>query len=98
MIDGLDLYQKDYAKTNEGMLNKALQVWDKMYTQRTNMLWSKEEYLNSMYTFSEITKKLKEVEDAKMAEEDALMNKRRMSGILGDAEFEDEQAEKALEI
>ena len=43
-----------------------------------------------MYTYSEITKKLKEIEDAKMAEEDALMNKRRMSGILGDAEFEDE--------
>lgn len=62
------------------------------------MLWSKEEYLNSMYTYSEIVKKLKEVEDAKMEEEDKLLNKRRMSGILGDAEFEDEQASKAIEI
>ena len=62
------------------------------------MLWSKEEYLNSMYTYSEITKKLKEIESAKLEEEDKLMNKRRMSGILGDAEFEDEQAEKAIEI
>jgi len=51
------------------------------------MLWSKEEYLNSMYTYSEITKKLKEIENAKMEEEDKLMNKRRMSGILGDNEF-----------
>ena len=74
LIDGLDLYQKDYAKTNESMLKQALEVWDKMYTQRTNMLWSKEEYLNSMYTFSEITKKLKEIEDAKMQEEDKLMS------------------------
>ena len=51
------------------------------------MLWSKEEYLNSMYTYSEITKKLKEIENAKMEEEDKLTNKRRMSGILGDNEF-----------
>ena len=51
------------------------------------MLWSKEEYLNSQYTYSEITKKLKEIENAKMEEEDKLMNKRRMSGILGDNEF-----------
>ena len=87
LIDGLDLYQKDYAKTNKSMLDKALEVWDKMYTQRTNMLWSKEEYLNSMYTYSEITKKLKEIENAKMEEEDKLTNKRRMSGILGDNEF-----------
>lgn len=54
------------------------------------MLWSKEEYLNSMYTFSEITKKLQEIENAKMEEEGKLMNKRRMSAIVGDAEFEDE--------
>jgi hypothetical protein len=80
------------------MLDKALEVWDKMYTQRTNMLWSKEEYLNSMYTYSEITKKLKEIENAKMEEEDKLMNKRRMSGILGDNEFQDEMAEKAIDI
>ena len=62
------------------------------------MLWSKEEYLNSMYTYSEITKKLKEIENAKMEEEDKLMNKRRMSGILGDNEFQDEMAEKAIDI
>lgn len=62
------------------------------------MLWSKEEYLNSMYTCSEINKKLIEIENAKMEEEDKLLNKRRMSGILGDAEFEDEQATKAIEI
>jgi len=80
------------------MLDKALEVWDKMYTQRTNMLWSKEEYLNSMYTYSEITKKLKEIENAKMEEEDKLINKRRMSGILGDNEFQDEMAEKAIDI
>ena len=62
------------------------------------MLWSKEEYLNSMYTYSEITKKLKEIENAKMEEEDKLINKRRMSGILGDNEFQDEMAEKAIDI
>jgi len=51
-----------------------------------------------MYTYSEITKKLKEIENTKMEEEDKLMNKRRMSGIIGDADFEDEQAEKAIDI
>ena len=62
------------------------------------MLWSKEEYLNSMYTYDEIVKKFKEIENSKMEEEEKLMSKRRMSGILGDAEFEDEQASKAIDI
>ena len=62
------------------------------------MLWSKEEYLNSMYTYDEIMKKFKEIENSKMEEEEKLMSKRRMSGILGDAEFEDEQASKAIDI
>ena len=51
-----------------------------------------------MYTYSEITKKLKEIENTKMEEEDKMMNQRRMSGIIGDADFEDEQAEKAIDI
>jgi hypothetical protein len=32
LIDGLDLYQKDYTKTNDSMLKQALEIWDKMYT------------------------------------------------------------------
>ena len=51
------------------------------------MLWSKEEYLNSMYTYDEIVKKFKEIENSKMEEEEKLMSKRRMSGILGDADI-----------
>lgn len=51
-----------------------------------------------MYTYDEIMKKFKEIENSKMEEEEKLMSKRRMSGILGDAEFEDEQASKAIDI
>lgn len=62
------------------------------------MLWSKEEYLNSMYTCTEINNKLIEIENTKMEEENKMLNKRKMSAIIGDAEFEDEQALKAIEI
>jgi hypothetical protein len=52
------------------------------------MLFCKEEYLNSMYTYSEITKKLKEIENCKIEEEDKLINKTRISAIVGEVEFE----------
>ena len=34
-------------------------MWDKMHTERTNMLWSKEEYLNSMHSYQQILNKMK---------------------------------------
>lgn len=32
LIDGLDLYERDYTKTNTLALKKATETWDKMYT------------------------------------------------------------------
>ena len=33
-------------------------MWDKMHTEKTNMLWSKEEYFNSMHTHKTLERKL----------------------------------------
>ena len=46
LIDGLDLFDSDYNKTNDKQIKAAQDIWDKMYTERTNMLFNKEEYLN----------------------------------------------------
>jgi hypothetical protein len=40
-----------------------------MYTQRTNMLWSKEEYLNSSYTYNELWTKQDQISESKARNE-----------------------------
>lgn len=47
---------------NEDLLIRAQDMWDKMHTERTNMLWSKEEYINSMHSYQQIIKKIESFE------------------------------------
>lgn len=57
LIDGLDLFDNDYNQTNEKYIKAAQDIWDKMYTERTNMLFNKEEYLNNSHTYCQLKKK-----------------------------------------
>lgn len=54
LVDGLDLYEKHYSKESKTMLTEAQEIWEKVYGDRTHMLWSKEEYLSSMHTYSQL--------------------------------------------
>jgi hypothetical protein len=51
------------------MVTKAEALWEKVYTNRTNMLWSKEEYLSSMHTYKMLTNKMEITELKKKKEE-----------------------------
>jgi len=54
------------------MVTKAEALWEKVYTNRTNMLWSKEEYLSSMHTYKMLTNKMEITELKKKKEEQKL--------------------------
>ena len=51
ILDNLGVYEEHYISHNQELLLKAQEMWDKMHMERTNMLWSKEEYLNSMHSY-----------------------------------------------
>lgn len=72
LIDGLDLYEKHYSKENESMSKQAQAIWEKMYNDRTNMIWSKEEYLSSMHTYQTLKDKVEEVGSKQKQEETKL--------------------------
>jgi len=59
------------------MVKSAQDIWDKMYTERTNMLWSKEEYLNSMHTYQMLLNKAEGIKVSKSIEETRLEPKAR---------------------
>ena len=72
MVDGLDLYEKHYSKETKVMLKEAQEIWDKAYQDRTHMLWSKEEYLSSMHTYSQLQAKVEDVIKQQKSEEEKL--------------------------
>ena len=51
LVDGLNLYNKDYQKESEKMVEKAQTMWDTTHQDKTNMLWSKEEYFTSKQSY-----------------------------------------------
>ena len=51
LIDGIELFDQHYSKTTDELGRKAQEIWEKVYQEKTNMLWSKEEYLNEMHTY-----------------------------------------------
>lgn len=56
ILDNLRVYEDHYSSFNHEMITKAQEMWDLMHTERTNMLWSKEEYINSMHSYKQIAK------------------------------------------
>ena len=63
-MDGLSLYNKDYQKESEKMILKAQTMWDTMHEDKTNMLWSKEEYFNSKQSYHNSSEKLEALKAA----------------------------------
>ena len=51
ILNNLRVYEDHYSSFNFEMITKAQEMWDLMHTERTNMLWSKEEYINSMHSY-----------------------------------------------
>jgi hypothetical protein len=51
LIDGIELFDQNYSNTTGELGDKAQDIWQKLYQEKTNMLWSKEEYLNEMHTY-----------------------------------------------
>ena len=49
ILDNLSVYEDHYYGFNQEMISTAQEMWDRMHIERTNMLWSKEEYINSMH-------------------------------------------------
>ena len=88
LIDGLDLFEKHYTKSNATQSKQAQSIWENMYTERTNMLWSKEEYLNSMSTYHQISERLIELEMSM----DQMDDRRRYS-VMELQDFEDRNME-----
>jgi len=44
------------------MIKKGQDIWERLYTERTNMLWSKEEYLSSTHTYQMLIMKKEEMQ------------------------------------
>jgi hypothetical protein len=51
LIDNLELFATQYKQHSDSRIEKAQEVWDSLHIDRTNMLWSKEEYVNAMRTY-----------------------------------------------
>jgi hypothetical protein len=64
LVDSLDLYLKDYKKSSNSMISKAQEKWDVMHIERTNMLWSKEEYLNTMQSYHTLQGQVESLKNA----------------------------------
>lgn len=64
LVDSLDLYLKHYKDSSSSMVGKAQDQWDKMHIERTNMLWSKEEYFNTMQSYHTIMGQVESLKNA----------------------------------
>ena len=49
LIEPLDMYQKHYKSTNKSVLEQTNQIWMSLHQQRTQMLFTKENYYNQMF-------------------------------------------------
>ena len=52
-------------------------MWDKVHIERTNMLWSKEEYINSKHSYCQIQSRIKTLEEKLEIDENGAPSRRR---------------------
>lgn len=48
LVDPLTMYLKHYQNANSALLTESEQVWTALHTERTMMLFAKEEYFNEV--------------------------------------------------
>lgn len=76
------MFEKEYSKESEKCVKRAQTIWDKMYNDRTNMLWAKEEYLNSYHTYYMLKEKVEQVQiDQKKVEKQ--LEQKGMASTVG---------------
>lgn len=57
LLDSIELFDQHYTVTTDDLGRKAQEIWQKVYAEKTNMLWSKEEYLSEMHTYQMLLNK-----------------------------------------
>lgn len=72
------------------MIKKAQNLWENVYTNRTNMLWSKEEYLSSMHTYQMLKKKAETISNKKAEEESKLDKQEEGDEVIKKIEAQDQ--------
>jgi len=54
------MYMKHYYARNQSLIKDANQIWTNMHIERTNMLFSKDNYYNEMCILNQLKRKLEE--------------------------------------
>jgi len=62
LIDSLELFESHYTQTSKQQCAEAQEIWDQVHLQRTEMLWSKEEYIEFMHAYSKMKARVVEVQ------------------------------------
>lgn len=63
MIDNLELFECHYNQTSKQKSQEAQDIWDQYNLNRTEMLWSKEEYIEFSHAHLKMKAKVLEVQD-----------------------------------
>ena len=62
LIEPADLYCKHYTATNSILLEQAQEIWQGLHQSRTQMLFSKENYLTQMIQLQQLQREVGKVE------------------------------------
>jgi hypothetical protein len=63
LIDSLELFESHYNKASKSKTKAAQDIWDQYYQERTEMLWSKEEYVEFSHAHSKMKARVLELQE-----------------------------------